>query len=681
MPRPISSPSGLLLLVTCVTAMTPTLARGEGTPVAGPPVNVASPTVSGTPAVGQTLSCSTGAWGGAPSGFGYVWLRDGSPIAGQTGSTYLAQAVDRGHSLSCRVTASVEAGGYTIIGLPTGLYKVTFRAGGEVGNYLTTYFHQELAPSEANRVSVTAGAITSGIDAAMPTGGAIVGTVRDAATHAGVAAVGACAETEGRQEACTKTNAAGEYTLSGLPTGSYSIWYTYDSGLRGGWSWTGYYDGKATRGEANQVAVAAGSVTSGIDVEMSTGQIVGTVTSAVGKAALGRIEVCASSRGELHTMGCALTDATGRYTITGLSAGAYTVQFSSFARNGGGNYVTQFYDGASLPSQAAAVTVAAGSTTAGTDAELQTGGQVSGTVTSASTHTPLEGVFVCAAPVSGFESGQCTSTDAAGQYTIAGLSSGSYQVQFGTEWESVNSDYLGEYFDGKSSRGEATLVVVSAGSTTGGVDAELPLGGQITGRVTSATEAGIAGVTVCAEYTGGFSEVFANQTWGGETECAITAGAGATASATSNALAVPAGSHSQIKLLKVRFDRRRGRLDFFFQVQSAGSLRWQLFFENAQAAAARLGGHRRKCKHGEIRHGGRCLPALAALASGARQVHAGAVEIEVRPDAKARRVLRAGRVLHIRGKFSFKSRLGGSASVLAVAVTARGPAGSAKRPR
>ncbi|TMK98113.1 MAG: hypothetical protein E6G34_10620 [Actinobacteria bacterium] len=69
------------------------------------------PEVSGTPALGEALSCSTGTWSGtAPISYAYQWLRDGSPIGGATQSIYAIVEADQGHSLACEVTASNAAG-------------------------------------------------------------------------------------------------------------------------------------------------------------------------------------------------------------------------------------------------------------------------------------------------------------------------------------------------------------------------------------------------------------------------------------------------------------------------------------------------------------------------------------------------------------------------------------------
>jgi len=71
-----------------------------------PPANTTAPTASGSPAVGQTLTCTQGAWSGdQPLTFAYQWLRDGTAIASATATTYPVASSDAGHQLSCQVTA------------------------------------------------------------------------------------------------------------------------------------------------------------------------------------------------------------------------------------------------------------------------------------------------------------------------------------------------------------------------------------------------------------------------------------------------------------------------------------------------------------------------------------------------------------------------------------------------
>jgi hypothetical protein len=70
------------------------------------PGNTVAPAITGTPRVGQTLSCSNGTWSANPTAFAYQWNRNGSPIAKAADRTYVVAAADLGYSLTCTVTAS-----------------------------------------------------------------------------------------------------------------------------------------------------------------------------------------------------------------------------------------------------------------------------------------------------------------------------------------------------------------------------------------------------------------------------------------------------------------------------------------------------------------------------------------------------------------------------------------------
>jgi hypothetical protein len=75
--------------------------------VAPGPVNTVAPVISGTAAVGQTLTTTNGTWTGTPTiTFAYQWRRDGANIPGATSSTYVVQVADQGAGITCRVTAT-----------------------------------------------------------------------------------------------------------------------------------------------------------------------------------------------------------------------------------------------------------------------------------------------------------------------------------------------------------------------------------------------------------------------------------------------------------------------------------------------------------------------------------------------------------------------------------------------
>ena len=73
------------------------------------PRNLEAPVVSGSPAIGKSLTCSDGTW--SDGTLSRMWRRDGQPIAGQTAASYLLVAADAGRSIECVVTATNSDGG------------------------------------------------------------------------------------------------------------------------------------------------------------------------------------------------------------------------------------------------------------------------------------------------------------------------------------------------------------------------------------------------------------------------------------------------------------------------------------------------------------------------------------------------------------------------------------------
>jgi hypothetical protein len=677
-------------------------------PAAPTPASTSAPVLAGIPAPGQTLSCSTGTWANKPSGFAYVWLRDGVPIAGQTGSAYVVQSADEGHSISCQVIATNVGGEYTIVGLASGSYTVSFSASEGGLDYLTQYYDEQPSPSAAKPVPVIAPGLTPNVDAVLQAGGQISGRVTASSGGAPLANIEACAF---QREAgnCAITNAAGEYTIVALPSGTYSVTFFPLPNIPGG-EGGGNYLPQTRAG----VAVGAGTTTSGVDAELlAGGQIEGRVTDASAKP-LAFIMVCPiEPPGELLFAACQFTNSAGEYTVSGLPSGSYDVQFipglESYFGVPAGNYLTQYYNGRASIAQAEQVSVTAPGKRTGIDAVLQPGGQISGTVTDVSTLLPLAHIEACVTGGGGFPF-NCTTTGTAGEYTISSLSSGEYNVELrsreggnympetlpkvkveapntttGTDAKMraggqiagrvtdvstgaplanasvcvnavcVPTNSAGEYRLSSLASGAYTVefgspvggdyapaalegVAVTAGSTTRHVDAALQHGGQISGRVTAASSGiGVANIEVCAFEAG----------LGRFENCAITNGPGGSASARSNALAVPAPNSAFTTARGPLFDPRTGTLHFFFDVANAGTFRWSLSFR--RCGGGHLKKHRRRCARLEM-----------PFASGSQSVPAGAVEVTVHAGVRALKALRTRHTLHVRGPFTFQSALGGA---------------------
>lgn len=131
-------------------------------------------------------------------------------------------------------------------------------------------------------------------------------------------------------------------------------------------------------------------------------------------------------------------------------------------------------------------------------------GQISGVVTEASTHDPIEGIEVCAQPSGEKYNMECAVTDVNGEYTLSKVPAGAYTVQFFVPHGRESAlDYASQYYNDKSHRFEGEAVTVTAGETTSGIDAAMQLGGKITGVVTdAATQAPLEAIQACTATIG-----------------------------------------------------------------------------------------------------------------------------------------------------------------------------------
>src|SRR5271165_353651 len=246
------------------------------------------------------------------------------------------------------------------------------------------YYNGKPSLASADPVGVTAGATTSGVNAAMVAGGQITGTVTDSATRAALAGICVQAsDSSGGEVASTQTNSSGVYTLSALPTGSYRVGFADCAAGpdNAGTYVTQYYNGKATLASADPIAVTAGTTTSGINAAMVThGEITGTVTDSASKAPVAGIcvDIYDSSGSVVSSVP---TDSSGAYVSPRLAAGSYHVGFFNC---GASTYASQYYNDQATLASADPVTVTDGTTTSGINAALVATGATPPTVATGS---------------------------------------------------------------------------------------------------------------------------------------------------------------------------------------------------------------------------------------------------------------------------------------------------------
>ena len=117
--------AAVALVAVCTSATASPVARATATAA---PSNGAPPVISGTARQGQTLSASSGSWGGTlPISYSYTWQRCNSAgascngISGTSGETYTLVAADVGHTVRVRVTASNSDGSAQAVSTQTGV--------------------------------------------------------------------------------------------------------------------------------------------------------------------------------------------------------------------------------------------------------------------------------------------------------------------------------------------------------------------------------------------------------------------------------------------------------------------------------------------------------------------------------------------------------------------------------
>ena len=157
-----------------------------------------------------------------------------------------------------------------------------------------------------------------------------------------------------------------------------------------------YFYGAANAAGAQTITLAAGETRRNVNASIQAGATISGHVTDSSSPPVDQANICVSAQpvsgapGALG--GTTSTNANGNYTITGLRAWYYQVQFSPC---GGQNLLTEYYNGAADPLSAQNVTLTAGQTRNGVDASLEAGATISGHVTySATPANDISGICV-----------------------------------------------------------------------------------------------------------------------------------------------------------------------------------------------------------------------------------------------------------------------------------------------
>jgi protocatechuate 3,4-dioxygenase beta subunit len=481
-------PSGYYL----VEAMAPTGANDLGDYFGGttsPAGAFAVAVVAGSTSAGVDLRMPAGG-----QITGRVRDSSGTPVEGEV----VIVQHEAGEELEGTRTAA--DGTYDLAGLATGSYDVSFNppnsppgpGPGPASNYVTQFYDDVGSIAGATPVSVTAGGITSSIDAQVAAGGVIEGTVTDTSGQLITDAYVSVYATDGTLLNAVYANADGAYAIAALPTGTYKIGVVQQllSLTPGPSPYAPAYYGGTSLATASTISVNAGDTTRGIDMKQATGAVIsGTVEDGSGNP-LGDIAATAYDAAGEAVGDAGTSSLTGNYSIVGLPAGTYRVGFTSLTNVG--DFAPQFSGGASTLASAQTFTVSLGGTAGSVDAQMAPGGEIAGSVTDAS-GAPIGRLFVNLYDSSGALVGG-TEASSDGAFDIPDVGSGTYRVGF-SNWPGTT--LIENAFYGGATLAAATPISVGAGATTTISNTTLTLvSGAISGVVTDASGNPLAAATV-----------------------------------------------------------------------------------------------------------------------------------------------------------------------------------------
>jgi len=403
-------------------------------------------------------------------------------------------------------------GTYLVRGVAPGSYKILFDPCSETpSQYAPEWYDNTPYQSAAKVLRIESGKVVSKINAVMPIGATITGTVTDAAA---APLAGICVDAvptgtptllqETALGSAATTGPAGQYELEGLPAGPYQVYFNTGCGNSGDY----------VSATSATIPAVLGQTYSGVNAVMQPGATIsGTVTSAASGDPLAGICVFVYGGPESYVGGNATTASDGTYAVNNeVPTGTYYVAFSGGCGNTG-SYGEVGYNSPNPNAPQPITITTAGQTVADIDAAMNTGASISGTVTT-SNGQKLTGLCVGASAAGG----QLALAEThSGRYTIFNLQPGEYQVGFGpgcgTSKENQEEQNLA--FATFGSQINPPYVSAPAGLTSG-INGVLQAGGAVAGS--SRTKSGrntlscvlLTGVSGAAKAAQSFSQVYAD---------------------------------------------------------------------------------------------------------------------------------------------------------------------------
>ena len=426
---------------------------------------------------------------------GTVTGPDGStPLGGIEVIAYRRTDANGGDWDSVSSYKTYPNGSYSIGGLAPGTYRMKFRDwqhdylsefySNAVDVDTSTGFNSDAVDLDTSTdIRVPAEKIFTGIDVSLAKASRIAGTVTGSDGTTPLKCIMAKAyrwtnEFGGYWESVMdgSTDASGSYSIGGLAAGTYRVEFR---DLENNYARESYADAEDLDLGVD-ILVAADQTVSGINASLAkASRITGTVTGPDGITPLGQGKGVRVYRwnsklgGYWEWVSSGSTDASGSYSIDGLAAGTYRVGFSDWQ----GHYFAEFYgDGVDLAS-GTDILVPAEKIVTGISVSLARASRIEGTVTGSDGNSPLESINASAYRWTDANGGNwtlvsSTQTSFSGNYSIGGLTAGTYRVEFtGKRYDNYTSKVYGDAVDLNS----GIDILVPAEKKVTGIDASLAL--------------------------------------------------------------------------------------------------------------------------------------------------------------------------------------------------------------
>ena len=380
-------------------------------------------------------------------------------------------------------TTTASDGTYTIAGLPPTDLRVQYHDCNPTQHYLDQWYGNVSDANNSPAIVVAPAEQRSGIDAQLQGGISVAGTVTDSQGNP-IAGINVNVNpTSSGPSSWAQTGADGTYVTGPVPPGDYRVQFSAPGGPNPAWA-NEFWHQQPSWNTADILTITADDapVRTGIDAMLNAAaSISGTVTGPQGQPVEGIcVNAIINTVNGLDGLANTTTAADGTYVLAGLAAMDVEVLFDDC--NHVGPYARQAWHASRTLNDATHITLTAGLSVTGIDAQLVAAGSITGTVRNAN-HVPLAGI--CVQATTDTFVGGLTSTDGSGNYALVLDRPGDYHVQFVDC--SQTPTYAGQWWTASSSVERGT-VTVTPGATVAGIDAELTTGpvATISGRVVNA---------------------------------------------------------------------------------------------------------------------------------------------------------------------------------------------------